>query len=97
MPKKLKHTAVKPHVPSLPEIDLQEGTAIMLKTPDMLLHISVQEGGLCIQEVDNCSTKFLVEPVASNMVKLWVHKFQVQVQVIPVVAHSDSSLQDINI
>lgn len=81
MNKKIKlPSIIKPHVPSLPEIDLQEGTAIMLKTSDMLLHISVQEGGLCVQEVDNCSTHILIEPVASNMVKLWVHKMQVEIK-----------------
>jgi hypothetical protein len=80
---KKKHTPIKPHVPCLPEIDLQEGTAIMLKTPYMLLHISMKEGALCINEFDNCSTHFLVEPVASNMVKLWVHKFEVQIQSTP--------------
>lgn len=46
----------------------------------MHLHISVQEGGLRITEIDNCSTQFMIEPVVSNSIKLWVHKFEIKVE-----------------
>lgn len=65
--KKGNQIPVEPCVFS-PEIDLKEGTAIIVKTSEMHFHISAQEGALCIKDIENCSTQLLVEPVLSTEV-----------------------------